>query len=145
MCLYEKVHGVAMWSGVKAWSKTTGVLAPSSGESELAAAVRASTGGLGFLTSLMQLLRLGWFIDSDSEKFDIWLWETYGFSITFFQGKFAFPKCRDWRIRVMRKQSTSDQNHCSATRKHVIGRLLMEKFYRPHEPDEKAYFAVNKM
>ena len=48
----------------------------------------------------MQLLRLGWFIDSDQEKFDIWLWEIDGFSITFVHGKFASPKCRDWRIRV---------------------------------------------
>ena len=39
------VGGVAMWSGqfVKAWSKTMGVLALSSGESELAAVVRAAT------------------------------------------------------------------------------------------------------
>ena len=38
-----------MWSGqfVTAWSKTTGVLALSSGESELAAVVRAATEGLG--------------------------------------------------------------------------------------------------
>ena len=37
--------GVAMWSGqfVKAWSKTMGVLALSSGESELAAAVKVAT------------------------------------------------------------------------------------------------------
>ena len=37
-----------MWSGqiVKAWSKTMGVLALSSGESELAAVVRAATEGL---------------------------------------------------------------------------------------------------
>ena len=43
------VGGVAMWSGqfVKAWSKTVGVLALSSGESELAAAVRAATKVVG--------------------------------------------------------------------------------------------------
>ena len=43
------VGGVAMWSGqfVKAWSKTMGILALSSGESELAADVRAATEGLG--------------------------------------------------------------------------------------------------
>ena len=37
-----------MWSGqfVKSWSKTLGVLALSSGESELAAVVRAATGGI---------------------------------------------------------------------------------------------------
>ena len=40
--------GVAMWSGqfVKEWSKTTRVLALSSGESELAAVVRAATEGV---------------------------------------------------------------------------------------------------
>ena len=43
-----RVGGVAMWSGqiVKAWSKTMCVLALSSGESELAAAVRAATEGM---------------------------------------------------------------------------------------------------
>ena len=42
------VGGSILWSGqfVKAWSKTMGVLALSSGESELAAAVRAATEGL---------------------------------------------------------------------------------------------------
>ena len=42
------VGGIIMWSDqfVKAWSKTMGVLALSSGESELAAAVRAATQGL---------------------------------------------------------------------------------------------------
>ena len=48
------VGGVAMWSGqfVKAWSKTLGVLALSSGESELAAVVRAATEGLGLQSIL---------------------------------------------------------------------------------------------
>ena len=43
------VGGVAMWSGqiAKAWSNTMGVLALSSGESELAAVVRAATEGMG--------------------------------------------------------------------------------------------------
>ena len=43
------VAGVAMWSGqfVKVWSKTMGVLALSSGESELAAVDRAATEGFG--------------------------------------------------------------------------------------------------
>ena len=41
----SSVGGVAMWSGqfLKAWSKTMRVLALSSGESELAAVVRAAT------------------------------------------------------------------------------------------------------
>ena len=89
----------------------------------------------------MQLLRLGWFTDSDHEKFDIWLWEIYGFSIPFVRRKFASPKCQDWRIRVMHKQSTSDQNHCSVIRKHVIGYLSMEKYNRPQKSHKKAYFA----
>ena len=51
------VGGVAMWSGqfVKAWSKTMGVRALSSGESELAAVVRAATEGLGLQPSLGDL------------------------------------------------------------------------------------------
>ena len=55
------VGGVAMWSGqcVKAWSKTMGVLAMSSGElalssgeSELSAVVRAATEGMGLQSVL---------------------------------------------------------------------------------------------
>ena len=43
------VGRVAMWSGqfVKAWSKTVGVLALSSGKSELAAVVKVATEGMG--------------------------------------------------------------------------------------------------
>ena len=48
------VGGVVLWSGqyVKAWSKTIGVLALSSGVSELAAVVRTATGGLGLQSIL---------------------------------------------------------------------------------------------
>ena len=48
------VGGIMMWSGqfVTTWSKTTGVLALSSGESELAAVVRAATEGLGLQSIL---------------------------------------------------------------------------------------------
>ena len=48
------VVGVVMWSGqfVKAWSKTMGVLALSSGEPEPAAVVRAATEGLGLQSIL---------------------------------------------------------------------------------------------
>ena len=69
------LRGVALWSGqfVKAWSKTL-----SSGEFELAAVVRAASEGLGLQSILsdfdlcgheaispMQVLQLGWSIDSD--------------------------------------------------------------------------------
>ena len=48
------VGGVAMWSGqfVKAWSKTMGFLALSSGGSELAAVARAATEGMGLQSIL---------------------------------------------------------------------------------------------
>ena len=77
-----------MWSGhfVKAWSKTMAVLALSSGESELAAVVRAATEGKGLQSilndfclcghvaiKLTQLPQLGWFIDLVWEKSDTWL------------------------------------------------------------------------
>ena len=45
----------------------------------------------------------------------------------------------------MHKQSTSDQNHCSAIRKRVIRCVSTEKSYRPQESDKKAYFADTKM
>ena len=67
-----------------------GILALSSGETELAAVVRAATegGGLQSLqtstgvateqSSPMQPLQLGWFIDSDWEMSDSWPLETCG-------------------------------------------------------------------
>ena len=53
----QTLEGVAMWRGqfVKAWSKTMGVLALISGESELAAVVRAATEGLGLTISYERL------------------------------------------------------------------------------------------
>ena len=56
-CISTRKHtvgGVALWSGqsVKAWSKTMGVLALSSGKSELTAVVRAATEGLGLQSIL---------------------------------------------------------------------------------------------
>ena len=50
-----------MWSGqlVKAWSKTMGVLALSSGESELAAVVRAATEVMGLQAILKDLCLCG--------------------------------------------------------------------------------------
>ena len=75
------VGGVAMWSGqfAKAWLKTMGVLSLSSGESELAAVVRAAIEGMGLksilndfclcdhvaIKSLTQLQQLGWSTGSD--------------------------------------------------------------------------------
>ena len=55
------VGSVAMWSGqfVKAWSKTMGVLAWSSGESELAAVVRAATEGMGLQSILNDFCSCG--------------------------------------------------------------------------------------
>ena len=51
------VGGIIMWSGqfVKAWSKTMGGLELSSGESELAAVVRAATEGLGLQSNSERL------------------------------------------------------------------------------------------
>ena len=113
------VGGVAMWSGqfVKAWSKTMGGLALSSGESALAAVVRAATEGMGLQSilnavsvstwriSLTQLQQSGWSTGLDLEKSDIWLLEIFGWNIMFVQGKFESPKCQDWRIRAMHKPS----------------------------------------
>ena len=103
------VGGVAVWSGqfVKAWSKTMGVLALSSGESELAAVVRAATEGMGLQSilndfcfcghaAINQIRRnrrqSGWFTGSEWEKSDIWLLETCGSNTMLVQGKFEFPK-----------------------------------------------------
>ena len=42
-------------------------------------------------------------------------------------GEKESPKCQDWRIRVMHKQSTLGQNLCYAIRKRVIGYLWMNE------------------
>ena len=63
-------------------------------------------------------------IDSDEEKFDINLLEICG---SFVRGKFESQKCQGWSFRTMPKQRTLGQNHCCATRKRVIGFLLMDE------------------
>ena len=125
-----------MWSGqfVKAWSKTMGVLALSSGESELAAVVRAAIEGMGLQSILNGFClcghvgidsdataqQLGWSTGSDWEKSDIWLLETCGCNTMLVQGKLEFPKCQEWRVRAMHKPSILGWNHCCATRKTCI-------------------------
>ena len=72
---------------MKAWSKTMGVLALGSGESDLAAVVRAATEGTGLRSILNDFCLCGHVaiesdataaIGSDGEKSDIWLLETCG-------------------------------------------------------------------
>ena len=134
-----------MWSGqlVKAWSKTVGVLALGSGESKLAAVVRAATEVMGLQSilnglclwatwrlSLTPLQQSGWFTDSGKEKSNIWLLEIFGCNIMFVEGKFESPKCQDWRIREMHKPSILGRNHCCATQKLAIGSLSVLKKVR---------------
>ena len=98
-----------MWSGefVKAWSKTMGVLALSSGESELAAVVRVATEGLG-LQSILSDFDLCGHVASKSDataaigivhrlglgKVRHLAVGDYGSSIPFIRGTFASPKCQ---------------------------------------------------
>ena len=139
------VGGVAMWSGqfVKVWSKTMAVLALSSGESELAAVVRAATEGMELQSILNDFCLCGHVaIESDATsaigmvhrlgfgKFrhlavgDLWVQHHVR------SGKFEFPKCQDWRIRVMHKPSFSGQSHRCATRKRPTGFLLLMRTNR---------------
>ena len=123
------VGGVVLCSGqfVKAWSKTMGVLALSSGESELAAVVRAvvrtATEGLGLQSIQSDFGLFGHVaIKSDATvaigmvhrlglgKFDSWLWEIDGFSITFGRGKFESPKCQDWRTILLTTRCELEPN-----------------------------------
>ena len=60
-------------------------------------------------------------------------------------GKIRVSKCQGWRIRVMHKQSASDQNHNCAIRKRVSGFLSMEECKRPQKSDRKTNFADDKM
>ena len=113
-----------------------GVLALSSGESELAAVVRVATEGMGLQSILNDFCLCGHVaIKSDATaaigiihqlKSDIWLLETCGCNTMLVQEKFEFPKSQDCRIRVMHKPSTLGQNHHYAIRKRVIEYLSME-------------------
>ena len=136
----SKAGGVAMWSGqfVKAWSRSVGVLVLSSGESELAAVVRAATEGMGLQSILNDFCLCGHVaIRSDATaaigmvhqlgmgKSDIWLLETVGCNTMLVQGKFECPKCQGWTIRAMHKPRISGRNHCCATRKRANGSLSL--------------------
>ena len=150
------VGGVAMWSGqfVRAWSKTMGVLALSSGDSELAAFVRAATNRLGLQSILSDFDLCGHVAIKSDATAAIGRVHPLGLGKVRHQavgdlriqhhvrsGKFASPKCQGWRIRVMHKQSVSDQNHCSNIRQRVTGCLSTEKHNRPQKSDKKDYFA----
>ena len=120
--------GVAMWSGQLV--ETLGVLALSSGESELAAVERAATEGMGLQSILNDFCLCGHVAIKSDATAAIGMvhrlgLETCGCSTMLVQGKFDSPKCQDWRIRAMHKPSISGGNHCCATRKRVIGSLSL--------------------
>ena len=121
------VGGVAMWSGqfVKARSKTVGVLALSSGESELAAVVRAATEGMGLHSILNDFCLCGHVAIKSDATAAIWMVHRPGLGKVRHlvvgdlrvqhharSGKFEFPKCQVWRIRAMHKPSILGRNHC---------------------------------
>ena len=89
------VGDVVMWSGqfVKAWSKTMGVLALSSGESELAAVVRAATQGMGLQSRLNDFCLCG-HVAIRSDATDMCLLETCGCYTMFAQENSSFQNVR---------------------------------------------------
>ena len=128
--------GVAMWSGqfVKAWSKTMGVLALSSGESELAAVVRAATEGTGpsILNDFCLCGHVAIKSDATAAIGMVYrlglgtvrhLWVQHHAR----SGKIRVcPKCQYWRIRTLHKPSILGQNHYYAIRQRVLGYLSMQ-------------------
>ena len=133
------VGGVAMWSGqfVKAWSKTVGVLALSGGESELAA-VRAATEGMGLQSILNDFCLCGHVAIKSDATAAIGMVHRLGLGTVRHlavgelwvqhharSGKIDFPRCHDWRIRVMHKSSILGRKHCCATRRRAIGTLSL--------------------
>ena len=101
------VGGVVLWSSqyVRAWSKTMGVLAVSSGESELEAVVSTATEGLGLQSILSDFdlcghvaiksdatAAIGMVHRLESRKVRHLAVEIYGFSITFVRGKIRVSK-----------------------------------------------------
>ena len=111
--------GAALWSGrfAKAWFKTIGILPLRSGESELAAVVRAPTEGMGLQSTLGDFSLRGhvgnqvgcnccdW--DGPSTRSTKRQWR-----------KFESPQCQGWSIGAMHKQCTLGQSRCCVTRKH---------------------------
>ena len=123
---------------MKAWSKTVGVLTLSSGESELAAAVRAATEVMGLQSiqndfclcdhvaiksdataAIGMVHRLGLGKVRHLAVGALWV-QHHARS-----GKFEFPKCQDWRILSMHKPCILGRNHFCTTRKRVIGSLSL--------------------
>ena len=112
-----------MWSGqfVKAWSKTVGVPALSSGESELAAVVRTANGS-GTAVRSNATAAIGMthrFGVGKVRHGDLWV-QHHARS-----GKFEFPNFQGWTIRAMHKPSILGRHHCCATRKRAIGSLSL--------------------
>ena len=116
-----------------------GILALSSGESELAAVDRAATAGKGLqlilsdfgffghvainsdATAAIGIHRLGSGKVPNLAVGDLWV------QLHVRSEEFESPKCQDWRIRVMHKRSTLGQNHCFASQKRVIWHLWMDE------------------
>ena len=143
MPLHEKIHSgrccdVEWPIRESAWSKTVGVLALSSGESELAAVVRAVTEGMGLHSILNDFCLCGHVAIKSDATAAIWMVHRPGLGKLRHlvvgdlrvqhhvrSGKFEFPKCQVWRIRAMHKPSILGRNHCCATRKLAIGSLSL--------------------
>ena len=107
------VGGDAMWCGqfVKGWSESMGVLALSSGESELAAVVRALTEGMGLQSILNDPCLCGHVAIESDETAAIGMVHLLGSGkvrhlfVGDLEGKFESPKGRDWKIRAMHKKT----------------------------------------
>ena len=153
------VGGVALWSGqfVKAWSKTMGVLALNSGESLLAAVVKAAAEGVGLQSILSDydvcdhvaiksdptaaigmVQRLGLGKVRHLAVGDLWV-----------QHPVRSGEIRVSKVSGLENPSDAQTKyfgpHCSAIRRRAIGYLSMEGCNRPQKSYVKACFAVDKM
>ena len=143
-CHYTRkstVGGVAMWCGqfVKAWSKTVGVLALSSGESELAAAVRAATDVVGLQSIQNDFCLCGHIAIKSGRNCSHWngslarirksptfgCWRPVGATPCSFRENSSLQNVRTGESERCTDQVILGRNHCCATRKRVIGSLSL--------------------
>ena len=138
---------------MKAWSKTMGVLALSSGESELAAVARAPTEGLELQSILSDIDLCGHVAIKSDDTAAIGMVHRLGIGKVrrlavgdlWVQHLVRSGTIRVSKMREMHKQSTLDQNYCCAIRKRAIGYLSMDGCNRSQKSDVKARFADDKV
>ena len=123
----------------------------SSGESELAAVVKAVTEGLGLQSTLNDFDKsdataaIGMVHRLGSGKVRHLAVGDHGISITFVQGKICISNMSGLENLSDAQPKYLGAEPCCAVRKRVFGYLSMQGCDRSQKSDDKAYSAENKM